>query len=171
MTCVAGVEHRGRVYIGGDSCVSWSSDDVTSTTLTPKVVAHGPLLIGWAGDLGPCCLVAHSWKPPEPSGEPLRYVAGSLVPSLREALRDANMRDAAVYLLIGYAGRLVYADSDGAVHAFGEGYGAIGCGASVALGALYALDCIEPGQRISAALEAAGRHCPGVGPPYHVLNV
>lgn len=173
MTCIVGVEHDGAVWMGGDSAVSGggSGDDTVHVLAHRKVVERGGMLLGLAGHLGACTYAA---LVPAPDGfvcgDVRSYVAEVVLPPIRARLKDADLGGEPCDLLVGVGGRLLYACTDGSVHGYACGYGAIGSGSSVALGALYALTRVAPEERLQLALAAAGTHCASVAPPYYVLR-
>jgi hypothetical protein len=50
-------------------------------------------------------------------------------------------------------------------------YDAVGCGADLALGAMFATEGMAPEQRIHAALAAASTFSAGVAPPFTILKL
>ena len=169
MTCIVGLEHAGAAWMGWDSCVS-SDDGGEYAAAHDKVVTVGPMLIGFAGDLAAATVAAYAVRPPADSvGDVREYLATELVPVIRRVLKDSDV-DGGLDMLIALSGEVWFGNSDGVVYRPRCGYGAIGSGAHCAIGALYALECIEPRQRVSIALEAAGHLCSGVGPPYRIVR-
>ena len=170
MTCIVGLEDAGKVWLGGDSAVSWTGDDAVHAVSHKKVVRRGGLLIGLAGHLGACTLAA-SVAAPEPydGGDPREHVLVSLVLPLRATLKKAGLLDEPCDLLIGCGGKLLYAGTDGAVHGFRDGCGAIGSGSSYALGALHAARG-TPKLRLRRALEATAHYCASVAGPFYFLH-
>jgi hypothetical protein len=51
-----------------------------------------------------------------------------------------------------------------------DGYTAVGCGAQVAHGVLYATPSMPPRRRLQLALEAAQRHSAGVRGPFRYIK-
>ncbi len=170
MTCIVGLEDAGTVWLGGDSCVSWDADGAAHACTHDKVIKVGAMLVGFAGDLAAATVAAYCIaEPPEGLARPRAYLALAFAPAIRGGLKDAGV-DGELDMLVGLAGRLWFVGSDGAVHGFEQGFGAIGSGSSYAQGALYAMHGIEPLSRVKVALEAAAASCNGVGPPYKILR-
>lgn len=169
LTCIAGVVHRGRVHLLGDSAVTMG-DDERAASAVPKVRRTGGYCYGVAGD-GRACDVAVRWALPTWDGsEPRGWVVDVLAPVVRQRLHDCDEGKAVLDLLVGVGGSLVWIDSSLAAVVLPWGYGAIGAGASVALGALYATRRFRPRARLRAALEASARHCMSVGRPWKAVS-
>ncbi len=158
MTAVAGIAHRGRVWLLADTSVS--DGEALSNSALPKVRRVGGYVYGVSGDCR-ACDVAVRWALPRWDGEPPReWVVDALAPVVRQRLRDCGERGAELELLLGVGGVLLSLDSSLAVTVWPDGYGAIGSGAQVALGALFATRS-WPGRvsRLRVAIQAAERHC------------
>jgi hypothetical protein len=72
--------------------------------------------------------------------------------------------------LVGYKGVLYFIDGDYQVGIPASGYGAVGSGAQVAIGALYATQGIEPFKRVEVALQASEANNAGVRAPFVILS-
>ena len=177
MTCIVGIEHKGRIWMGGDSGV-FSGWDFTSLP-DGKVFAIGEFLIGVAGDARLGQLVRHKFAPPVfAEGEDLdKYMITSFVDALRDCLKNAgavsriNEKEQSIgQLLVGIRGRLYCVWSDYAVERDSRPYRAIGCGANYALGALFVDKSRAPHTRIRNALNAAIEYSAGVKGPITILH-
>lgn len=170
MTTVAGLEHRGRVWMGADSAVSWSNDDAVFSAPHRKIVRRGGMLIGLAGNLSTCTVAAAGLRPePYMCGDPRAHILSAVVLPLRELFRNANLDAEGADMLLACAGRLWFSSLDGSVHGFRCGYGAIGSGSSYALGSLHGSRG-EPRKRVRMALGAAIEHCSSVCGPAYVMS-
>jgi hypothetical protein len=126
--------------------------------------------------------VDDQWHILELTGETLhvahldRFMSTTLVDAARDALKTAGWatkdkeQEEGGTWLVGVAGRLftVYADYQVAESA--DGYVAVGCGAQVAHGVLYATPSMPPRRRLQLALEAAQRHSAGVRGPFRYIK-
>lgn len=158
MTIVAGISHRGKCWLLSDTAVSVG--DELQLSAKPKVRKVGGYVYGVAGD-GRACDVAVRWALPRWDGsDPRAWVVDQLAPVVRQRLRDCDERSATLEVLLGVGGVLLYLDDQLNATVWPDGYGAIGAGAQVALGALYATRS-WPGRpaRLKAAVRAAERHC------------
>lgn len=162
--------------MGADSATTWEDDTARlQVTSNPKVFRVGAFLVGSSGSGRTQRILRHGWTPPPRRKAGLeQYVSTSVVDSIRRALIDGgvaekkdNVEDSAGDVLLGYRGHLFRVDSDYAVDEARLPYDAVGCGAAVALGAMYATKA-PPKQRILTALRAAQEFNWGVRGPFVV---
>jgi hypothetical protein len=94
------------------------------------------------------------------------------IDSLRETLkrggyaRTESGAEAAGEFLVGYMGRIFKVCSDYQVAENVVPFDAVGCGADLALGALYATNGADPDVRVTMALQAAEAFSAGVRGPF-----
>ena len=76
--------------------------------------------------------------------------------------------------LLGYKGKLYVLDGDWNIGEPAENYTALGSGASVAMGAMFATfkasKSMTPKARLEVALQAASEYMVGISPPFVFLN-
>lgn len=179
MTCIVGIEHGGKVWMGGDSAVSW--DNATALCTTSKVVRRGDYLIGGCGSSRAGNLVIYSAKLPSkpPTKNTEGWLVNNFVPALQTAFKDEPRESGEQSpfamefgFLIGCRGQLFWLDSDFSIDRCQDGYFADGSGRQPAMGALYATKKgMAPRQRILMALHAAEKYTPFVRGPFTVLSV
>lgn len=172
MTCIVGVVHKRDVWMGGDSAgvAGWSLT-VRSDT---KVFETGPFLMGFTTSFRMGQLLRYSLKPPEhPKGmDTLQFMSTLFIDAVRKCLGDGGFltkdkgAEEGGTFLVGYRGRLFKVDSDFQVGEAADKFAAVGCGADVALGALFATRHLPPQARVSSALQAAERFSAGVRRPF-----
>ena len=173
MTCIAGLIHDGAVYLGADSasCASW---DIT-VRADAKVFANGPYILGFTTSWRMGQLLRYAFTPPPPESADLHaFMCTAFIDGLRQCLKDGGWaekdkdREAGGQFLVGIGRRLFIVSSDYQVGEPADPYAAVGCGASVALGALHATERrgMKPEKRLGAALEAAERFSNGVRGPF-----
>lgn len=173
MTAIVGLATAGTVHLGGDSAgVAGYSLTVRADS---KVFATGPYVMGFTSSFRMGQLLRWSLKPPEPDAADLeRFMATTFVDAVRTTLRDGgwlrkdrDQEEGGVFL-VGVCGRLFCVESDFQVGEAVDGYAAVGCGAEIALGALYATASTRrtPRARLGLALEAAERFSAGVRGPF-----
>lgn len=173
MTCIIGLVHDGRVYMGGDSQRSRGS--VIETAPTPKVVRFGDMLIGSCGLALALNLIQHRLEVPKlaqigESGE--GYLFREVATPLRRLAKDHDLDFSDCELLIGFDQRIFRVGTDFSVLWNGEGLASIGAGERWAIGAMLALEGTVPAEdRIRRSLEIAGRCCDGVAGPYYVMSI
>ncbi|WP_433225546.1 hypothetical protein [Actinomadura formosensis] len=173
MTAIVGLATAGAVHLGGDSA------GVAGYSLTvradAKVFATGPYVMGFTSSFRMGQLLRWSLKPPEPDTSDLeRFMATAFVDAVRATLRDGGWlrkdhdQEEGGTFLVGVRGRLFCVQDDFQVAEAADGYAAVGCGAGIALGALYATARARrtPHARLGLALEAAERFSAGVRGPF-----
>lgn len=179
MTCIVGLVHEGRVWLGGDSCGSNGYTDLTIKA--PKVFRRGPYVMGYTTSFRMGQLLECWPKLPEPHPKADRkglhqFMILSFVDWMRTAFEDGGWlkkndgREQGGKFLVGLRGRIFCVESDLSVLERAEGYDAVGCGAAFALGAMSVLRT-KPRTRLRAALQAAETHGSGVRPPFRIISV
>ena len=175
MTCIAGVVHKGKVFIGGDSAASLNGSVVLHAN--GKVFLNEGFLIGTCGTARLSNLARYKFKPPELiKGEDLdAYIATRFVDELRNCLKEAgnltisdNYESGDGMLLVGFRSRIYRIDESFAAIRSLDDYAAIGSGMDIALGALFATKSRAPNDRLKIALEAAAYLDDGVRGPFHI---
>ena len=182
MTAIVGLVDDGVVYIGGDSATTdgWLNQ---STMAGSKVFERSDFLFGVAGSIRALQLVEHKfqipWCPVEVPCE--TYMVTQFLDSMRECFLDSGYlkkqheeeeMDSA--FLIGHEGKLFTLHVDFALVENNRGYAAIGSGAEIAQGAMYATadrDDLTPKERIRIALRAAEQHNAGVRRPFIIKSL
>ena len=171
MTCIVGIEHEGKVYMGGDSAAVAGWDMRIETG--PKVFHLGEFLIGYTSSfrMGQLLQYHLSVKPQEKESN-RAYMILVFAEAVRELLKShgyariENNEEEGGIFLVGYRGELYKVDCNFAVLRSADGFDAVGCGASYARGALKALDWEYPQQALETALEVAAHFSAGVRGPF-----
>lgn len=175
MTCIVGIEHKGRVHIGGDSA------GVAGYSITAradvKVFTVGPYVMGFTSSFRMGQLLHYSLKAPEPKGNLDKFMVTTFVDAVRECmstggyLTKTNGSEEGGTFLVGVKGRLFCVESDFQVGRSHDGYMAVGCGSDIALGSLWSTrNDDRPQWRVRQALGAASHHSAGVAAPYVVKS-
>ena len=184
MTCIVGIEHETGVYIGGDSAgiAGWE----LTVRADPKVFRVGEFVYGIAGSFRMGNLLRYAFLPPPPPKKRKHldaYMVTAFVDTLRAVVEAGGTREKKNEVeslhnssfLVAVRGRLFEIDSDFQVGRPASGYAAIGCGSSVALGALHALvvgvGLTHPTDCVAAALRAAEAHNIGVRGPFIIEHL
>jgi len=150
MTCIVGVESDNHVYMGGDSAAV-EGINIRLTT-TPKVFKKGSLLIGYTWSFRMGQIIQYSNNVPEIPEEKdnYSYLAQDFVTFIRKIFQESGFmrvesaREEGGQFMVGIRGELFTIESDFSVLRNIDGFDAIGCGASYALGALRVM-CKYPG--------------------------
>lgn len=178
MTTIAGVVHKGRCYLGGDSAVSFGSGVILQAE--PKVFRRGNVLIGIVGRTR-WEYMLRRFSPPRMRGDPTTWLTETLGDHVRrsgyepaEDDEDGTNDEA----IIGFNRRIWLLESSGDVYPLLQPFGSIGGGGELARGVLRftanpntqkALR-LTPDSRVLAALEVAAACTNGTRPPFHVIN-
>lgn len=172
MTCIVGVEYGSKVYLAGDSSISWG--DANRLALSePKIRRlQCDVVIGVAGGKREGDIILY-WTPPRWLGnDPKEWAVLELAPAIQEIMKGVHEPE--YELLLGVGGTLLTIDSWGSCHGWPYDYGAVGSGADFALGALYqsfkTRPRARPKPRLTQALEAAATHSSEVCPKYYYIS-
>ncbi|MCL4465378.1 MAG: hypothetical protein M1389_05005 [Chloroflexi bacterium] len=189
MTCVVALAKQGQVYVGADS--AGVSGLELEARADEKVFNLGPFLIGFAGSYRLGQLLRYAFAPPShPEGVPNDlYMVTMFVNEVRKCLREGGQakvtneqEDAGGSFIVGYHGGLYVVHSDYQVARPRTDWAAVGSGAQVAQGALWALDWAfsqkkdatadepDPRQVLELALCAAESYNAGVRGPFVILQ-
>ncbi len=177
MTCIIGLEHKGKVYMGGDSAAA-SGWDITRVVL-PKVFLRDEFLIGYTTSFRMGQLLQFNLNIPEKSQDEddLHYLITKFIPAIRECLKaggytkiENNVEENGDFL-IGYHGKLYHVESDFSINRYMHGFDAVGCGTAYAYGAMAAQKNDNPKLCIERALEIASQFSNGVCSPFYVLEI
>lgn len=181
MTCIVGLRHAGRMYLGGDA--AGSRGGYLHTLVAPKVFRRGPYLIGYTSSFRMGQLIQYGTKLPIPGDKDrrdiLKYMCLTFVPWLRELFKNGGYlekeKEAEVggEFLVVVAGRLFSIQEDFQVSESASGFDACGCGMYIAWGALAGMERtkIRGTSRVRRALEIAERFTQGVSRPFTILSV
>lgn len=177
MTCIVGIEHNGKVLIGGDSA------GVAGYSLTvradEKVFESGEFVFGFTSSFRMGQLLRYKLSPPPfPENPDLdSFMATAFVDAIRQVMRDGGymeVHDGAQRggtFLVGIRGRLYTISSDFQIGRTLAGYNAVGCGDDLAMGALYATRTSKSARnRAQTALEAAAEFSAGVVGPFNFVE-
>lgn len=162
MTTIAGVVHRGRVYLAGDSAVTGECGDVYITS-TPKVWrVNAALAIGICG--------ASEWEIALAKFRTRATDDAAIAELERHALACAREEDDSD-ALIAYGGKLWVLESCGAIWPLADRESATGSGGDVARGVLWATRGRAPRARLRTALAAAAALTSETRPPWRFVYV
>ena len=175
MTTVAGLEHRGTVWLGGDSAIS--TEDTVALQTLPKVFKRANVVIGIAGQCRLEPVMRHIVNVPnfKRGDDPDRWVNVDLASAIRKAVTGEglviesgwfDLGDSA--LLVGVGGQLFVIESDLCGWRPLPGFHAIGSGGDKAVTSLKrtANGRLKPRTRLKQALEDAASETPFTRPPW-----
>lgn len=192
VTCIAAVRSGRRVVIGGDSAgvhgysIVTRADEKVFTRVDP---AGEKWAFGFTSSFRMGDLLRYKLEIPEvrPGKGGLReFMVTRFVDALRTCLRTGGWiekdkdREQGGVFIVAFRGEIFEIHGDFQVAMPAAGYSAVGCGADLALGALYALHARpkewpvgEPPAKwaVEIALEAANQFSAGVCPPYAFVEL
>lgn len=172
MTCIIGISHKGKVFMGGDGY------DMMHLKKHKKVFKRDKFLIGFTTSFRMGDLLQYSLNVEDQKDEDDReYMCTKFIDAVRKCFKNGgfakkeNDVEEAGNFLVGYKGNLYEIHDDYQVGENFVPYAAIGSGYAVALGHLYATQhCKNQEKRILQALEASEHFCIGVRRPFYVLS-
>lgn len=161
--------------MGADSCVStgWTA----RTLRQPKVFRNGDFLIGYAGSVRMLNVLRYQVQigSQDAAQTDDEYVMCSFIEAVREQCKDLgvstiedNQEQSVGSFLVAYRQKLYDVAPDFSVCSYADDLYACGSGSDIALGAMAALQDMEPVARIRRALGIAERYGYGVAGPFHV---
>jgi len=184
MTCIVGLEQDGVIYIGADSA------EVDESTLSVGIRADEKVflsddesfILGFSGSfrIGQLIRYALSMPSQKVDQDDMAYLVTDFIDALRTMQKDKGsmskeneLEEHSSAFIMGFNGKLYVIDTDFQVGRPLGNYAAVGCGAPIALGAMFATQDTEtsPEERIRCALTAASTYSAGVRPPFHVLKL
>lgn len=181
MTCIVGLVEDGVVYMGGDSAAVGGLS--IETRADSKVFVNGPMIFGFTSSFRMGQLLQYALKVPThyPDKSDMAYLVTDFVDAIRALYREhgfmgkANEREDGGTFLLGYRGTLYTVHDDFQVSRMLHRYAAVGCGASIALGALHALDMVGTKRtapnKLRSALAASEAFSAGVRAPFYVTSL
>jgi len=175
MTCIVGVVHKGRVYMGADSAGSngWQTRPVQH----PKIFKSGDFLIGYTESfrMGQLLEETLSIARQQVNEDDFTYLVRVFLEGVRATFKEYGFtrvtegQETGGTFLIGYHGHLYTVQNDFSLIEHFE-FDAVGCGEPYALAALKALEDLPPKKRIKKALKIAASFAEGVCAPYIILK-
>jgi ATP-dependent protease HslVU (ClpYQ) peptidase subunit len=180
MTCIVGVEHKGTVWLGGDSAAT-GSDGSQMLIADSKVFVNGAVAFGICGSpkiLDPLKLTKFTKQ--KRTQDLREFIAKSLIPEIKSAFKEAGCivqhpEHGELFegsILFGTNGKLFRMECNFQIIADAHMFDSIGSGANIAIGSLHATTKdTNPNRRILTALKASSIANAGVRPPFKVVNV
>ncbi len=175
MTCIVGLIHDDKIWMGGDSA------GANRTRLTvrkdPKVFINGDMIMGFTSSFRMGELLQYKLRLPikHQGIDIYKYMVTDFIDAVRECLskggyseKDKEVEKGGEFL-VGYKGRLFKIASDYQVGESIHPYDACGSGEDLALGVMFATFGQDPESRLRTALEAAFEFNPGVRGPFTIL--
>lgn len=181
MTCIVGIERNGKVIMGGDS--AGIAGYTKSIRADEKVFINGNFIFGFTSSFRMGQILRYGFTPPKrhPDMDLYEFMVTEFIDSVRTRYRNAgyltinNSLESGGEFLVGTEGHLFSVHEDFQVGKTLAGYEAVGCGAEIGYGAVFALrqanKSLSDEDIIRVALEAASHHSAGVAAPYKILTL
>ena len=184
VTCIVGIEHDGRVTLGGDSAVTDEDTGEIWIQRDPKVFRVGSYVIGVSGSNYVADILRYRFDPPAPEDSLDRFMRCEFIPVVRKALEDAGHKTsenkdgddedtgADFSALVGVCGKLYGIDDDLAVHSPRQSFHAVGDGSQPARTMMQTLHgaTLTPEQKLTEALKASESICWSVRRPWKFVT-
>jgi len=184
MTCIIGLEHEGTIYVGGDSAGVEESSLGICTRADEKVFLTDSeeMIVGFSGSfrIGQLLRYALTIPAQKVNQEDMAYLVTDFIDAVRTMQKDKGsmkkeneLEEHSSAFLIGFNKKLYVVEQDFQVGRPLDNFAAVGCGADIALGAMYATKNLnmDPEERIKLALEASVEFNAGVRGPFVVLKL
>jgi len=179
MTCIIGYEHKGKVYIGGDSAGVSRYD--MRIIVNSKVFRNGPIICGFTSSFRMGQILQYSFSVPKQGRESdHKYLCTKFIDKLikcftnKKFAKEENNEVTGGTFMLGYKGKLYRVESDFNITRIDLGYEACGCGEDYAMGAmgvLHEIKDLTPEQKITKALEIAESLSAGVHRPFNIISI
>jgi ATP-dependent protease HslVU (ClpYQ) peptidase subunit len=175
MTCIVGIVHNNKVYIGGDSCGSYSDNGPQHIIKTPKVFKVQEFIIGCTTSFRMIDLFTYHLEidRSHPADSDDKFMRTSFIEGVRNCLKEGEHEREGYggNFLVGYKNHLYEVQSDYSVLNCEDWGNAVGCGEQASRGSLYSTrNEQDPRRRVLTALEAAEATTAGVRGPFIVLQ-
>lgn len=168
MTTIVAVQYKDKCVIGADNQVTDGTGRIYRHSDMLKISKRGSFLIAGSGEVQPCDIAQHIWKPPVPTAadkkDVYHFVITKAMPSLREVLKtngynfdesnDKSESTVRFNFLIAVCGELFDISEDLSVCRTDMGFYGVGNGAPYALGALKAGVSIKKALEIASSFDA-----------------
>ena len=185
MTCVVGLDAKGKIWIGGDSAGTDSNFLRVIRKDTKVFKLDNRFIMGYAGSFRFGQVLQYKFTPPDQpeDKDDYAYMVTDFMDALRKTMiasvfakvEDSEETWGDATAVIGYNGRLYTIEADLQVGEMALPYCAIGCGADFAFGSLETSMKISkrmaPRKRVIMGLEAAAAFSAAVCPPFIVMSL
>lgn len=178
MTCIVGVTHKGKVYMGGDSCGSNSMSQ--QTVGNSKVFKVQDFLIGCTSSFRMIDLLTHNLSVgrEHPKDSDDLFMRTTFIEGVRLCLKKGGFAkitagvESGGNFLVGYHGKLYEVQNDYSILNCEDWGSSVGSGEGPARGSLWTTrKGKDPKIRVKTALEAAEAIVPSVRGPMVILTL
>lgn len=180
MTCIVGIEHKGTVWLGGDSAAT-GGDGSQMLIADSKVFVVSDIAFGICGSPKLFDPLKFTKFTKQKRGLDVReFLATSLIPEIKSAFKKAGCitqhpEHGEVFegaILFGTDGKLFRMECNFQLITDKHMFDSVGSGANIAIGSLHATTNDSNSQRrIMTALKASSIANAGVRPPFKIVSV
>lgn len=161
MTCIIGLKHENKIYMGGDRRISdLVFGDILPDKINPKIIKYNNLLIGFAGKTGLQDYIEIIIK--DLAGLPFEDLINKLS-NIISLFRDDKYSS---YMLVAndIDMNIISTNGDGVkLSSAKDNFLVIGSsGLDIVRGCFYQSKTIDPGKKITQAIEAVNRYYPNL---------
>lgn len=169
MTTIIGIQTQQGSLLVADSRITDDAGKVFSHQSVVKISERSSFLIAGAGEVLPCDIAQHIWKPPKVMARDKQnlyhFMVSKAMPSLRRCLKENGYNfdepgENRFQFLISVNGELFEIDDDLGITRSDSGFYGVGSGSSYALGAL------EMGASPEQAMDIASKLTAFTAKPY-----
>lgn len=184
MTCIVGLVHKNSIYIGGDSAgvETWGLSICSRADEKVFLTESGDMIMGFSGSYRIGQLLRYALVAPQQKvgQDDMAYMVTDFIDAVRNMQKDRGslkkeneVEEHSAAFLVGFNKKLYVIESDFQVGQPLDNYAAVGSGAEVALGAMYATKTaiMSPEERIKLALSASAEFNAGVRAPFTILKL
>lgn len=170
MTCIVGLVHNDKAYLGGDS-LAIDSEHNAYIQKHPKVFTINEYLIGFAGIFRLGQLLQYKFHPPvmtkKDQKDVHKFMCTAFIDSITTLVKPENHE---VDMIVGVKGKIFQIQDDLSIIECSANIASIGSGDKFAIGSLFSTKGQEPEDRIRTALKAAAFGNAGVSEPFHIIR-
>jgi len=180
MTCILGLIHEGKVYLGADS--AGSTDEIVLSRKEPKAFKIGKFGFAYTTSFRMGDILHYSFTPPPFTVGQItvdKYMRTLFIDEVQATFESGGFGsrgkdadgEAGGNFLVGFAGRLFSIQADYQVGEHRIEYFADGAGSHFAFGSLHSTADHKPKERVLMALQASAKFSPSVSAPFTIITV
>jgi len=166
MTCIIGVKHENRIYMGSDSAITLHHGLIAATDT--KIHKYFNCLVGFSGPKSVPNLIDEEFKIFEG-----KFDSAHLNKIWRTLINCTPANCESELLIATNKNKLIWVGNMASWRYIIENYECIGNGAQIAKGAMEMSNYYsnDPQERIIKSLEISNKFCTGVRPPFYIESI
>lgn len=173
MTVIVGIEHKRKIYMGGDTAAS--TPDHIDVMDRSKLIKRPGILLGYCGSFRIGQILEYHMDFSDMKRTKEEWLYRDFIEQLRAVTKEQGARDGdsmvdGADLLVGFNKRLYIIQSCFSVLRSRKGYAVVG-DPSIAYGSLFSTKKLEPKERLKIALEASAEFIPRCAAPFYYEEI